>query len=340
MEENEKMNILFDLNHPVDVNFFKNSILTLKKNHNVSIIFRNRGKLEKILRFELKNISISKIGEHKKTLFGKIIFQLLRDLKIIKHLKKNNIDLVACFGSTSAISARLCGIPYLAFDDDYEYKIPFYHANLFCTEHIFPDVIEFSNSKTRKYHGFKELAYLHPNYLRACDRVLHEYGLLPENYVFLREISRDSLNYKESTTILNKLVQEIKSRGFKVVLSLENKLLADEFSNDCIILEEPVSDIYSLLYYALFTISSGDTVARESAIMGVPTIYTGKRKMAVNKALVDEGLMLESSSVENILRYVDTITSNTKRKTRRMSRDLIGNKWEDTTEVILRHILR
>tara|TARA_B100001059_G_scaffold20638_1_gene16762 strand:+ start:22070 stop:23092 length:1023 start_codon:yes stop_codon:yes gene_type:complete len=340
MEENKKMKILFDLNHPVDVNFFKNSILALKKNHHVSIIYRERGKLEKILKFELKDVSIQKIGEHKKTFIGKVFFQLLRDLKIIRYIKKNKIDLVACFGSTSAISTRLSGISYLAFDDDFEYKIPFYHANWFCTKHIFPDFINFSNSKTRKYHGFKELAYLHPNYLRVSDKILQEYNLLPDTYVFIREISSISLNYKESTSVLDKLIEEIKKRGLKIILSLENKSLSEVFIDDCILLEEPVSDIYSLLYNALFTITSGDTVARESAILGVPTIYTGMRKMAVNKVLVDEGLMIESSSVKDILRYINTITNQKKQETRSISRDLIKNKWEDTTSVILSHIQR
>lgn len=338
--EDKVLNILFDLNHPVDVNFFKNSILALKKNHRVSIIYRERGKLENILKFELKDVSIQKIGEHKKTFLGKVFFQLLRDLKIVRYIKKNKIDLVACFGSTSAISTRLCGIPYLAFDDDFEYKIPFYHANWFCTKHIFPDSINFSNSKTHKYHGFKELAYLHPNYLRVYDKILQEYNLVPDSYVFIREISGVSLNYKESITILDNLIYEIKERGFKIVLSLEDKSLTDVFIDNCILLEEPVSDIYSLLYNALFTISSGDTVARESAIMGVPTIYTGERKMIVNKVLVDQGLMIESSYVPDILRYIDTITSKKKQEIRSKSRELIKNKWKDTTSVILSHIQR
>lgn len=338
MEENQKMNILFDLNHPADVNFFKNSIVALKEHHNVSIIYRERGKLEKILKFELKDVSIQKIGAHRKTFIAKFLLQLLRDLKIVRYIKRNKIDMVACFGSTSAISTRLSGIPYLAFDDDFEYKIPFYHANWFSTRHIFPDFINYSNSKTRKYHGFKELAYLHPNYLIVSNKILQEYKLEPDTYVFIREISNISLNYIQSNSVLYELIREIKARNLKIVLSLENKSLAEGFIDNCILLEEPVSDIYSLLYNALFTISSGDTVARESAILGVPTIYTGVRKMAVNKVLVNEGLMIESSSVVDILGYVDTITKQKKQSTRIKSRDLIKNKWEDTTSVILSHI--
>ncbi|MET2984890.1 DUF354 domain-containing protein [Aureibaculum conchae] len=333
------MNILFDINHPVDINFFKNAILERKDaGHDIDIIFRSRGKLEKILRFELDGFKITKIGNHKKGFLKKIMFQLKRDLEIKSFLKKNKIDLVVCFGATSAIAAKLCGVPYLAFDDDFEYKIPFYHANWFSTRHIFPDFIEFSNSKTHKYHGFKELAYLNPKYLNVSENVLKEYSIKPEQYVFIREIAHISLNYKEKNSILIELINQIKSKGLKIVLSIEDKSLTDIYKDDCIILEEPVSDIYSLLYYAQFAISSGDTVSRETALLGVPTIYTGGREMVVNQALVESGLLYESIDLTDIKEYIDSITMDTKKKARGKSINLIESKWDDTTSVILKHI--
>ena len=339
MAKNKKMNVLFDLNHPVDVNFFKYSITFLKKTgHNVKVIFRERGKLESIIKHEIQDVSIRSLGNHRKTFLGKVIFQLLRDFHIYRYIKKNKIDIVVCFGPTSAIAAKLSRIPYLAFDDDFEYKIPFYHANWFATRHIFPDFIEFSNSRTYKYHGFKELAYLHSNYLETSEKILKIYNLLPNEYVFIREISNISLNYKDSVSILNKLIQKVKDKGLSIVLSLEDKDLIDSYSGDCIILEEPVSDIYSLLYYALFTISSGDTVAREAALIGVPSIYTGGRDMVVNKVLVSEGLMYESTDEDYIGELIQTLTLEKKAKAKEKSKKLIENTWEDTTSVILNHI--
>jgi len=333
------MNILFDINHPVDVNFFKNAILKLKSDgHVINIIFRSRGKLENILRYELEGFRITQIGEHKKGFLKKIIFQLLRDFKIKSFLKRNKIDLVVCFGATSAISAKLCRVPYLAFDDDFEYKIPFYHANWFSTRHIFPDFIEFSNSKTYKYYGFKELSYLNPKYLKIYDKVLTEHSIVSDQYVFIREIDNISLNYKENNSILKELIEHIKLKKITIVLSLEDKTLVEIYNEDCIILEEPVSDIYSLLFHAQFSISSGDTVARETALLGVPTIYTGGREMVVNQELVKSGLMFESTDLEEIKKYIDSITIGTKQNTRKISSSLITNKWEDTTSVILKHI--
>ncbi len=333
------MNILFDLNHPVDVNFFKNAMLQLQEEgHHIFIIFRGRGKLEKIVRYELAMFPIEQIGEHKKGFTKKVMAQLHRDYAIIPFIKKNKINLVACFGPTSVFSTRFCGIPYLAFDDDFEYKIPFYHANWFATRHIFPDFIEFSNSKTHKFHGFKELAYLHPNYLQTSKQVLEEHGIQPNKYVFIREIAGVSLNYKDSTSILSKIVEAVKKKGLEVVLSLEDKDVKEKFSDDCIVLEEPVSDIYSLMYHALFAISSGDTVARETSLLGVPTLYTGGREMVVNKALVDLSVLDESTELAFILDWISQQESNKKEKMQREVLHTIENEWDNTTSVILKHI--
>ena len=334
------MNILFDINHPVDVNFFKNAMLQLKKDgHKLHIIFRGRGKLEKILRYELSEFPITQIGEHSRGFLKKVITQLNRDYNIIPYLKKNKFDLVVCFGPTSAISAWVSHKPYLAFDDDIEYRLPFYHANLFSTRHIFPDFIKFSNSKTHKYHGFKELAYLHPNYLKISDEILNDYSLKENMYVFIREISAISLNYKERNSILDQIIDTIKNRGLSVVLSLENKELHQVYTEaGCVVLQEPVRDIYSLMYHALFSVSSGDTVARETSLLGLPTLYTGGRNMAVNTALIEAGALHALTDTDIIINWINKITDEDKMKCRQRIFNLINNKWEDTTSIILNQI--
>ena len=333
------MNILFDLNHPVDVNFFKNSILLLKEQgHKISVIYRDRGVLEKIIKFELPEISLKRFGFHHKNFLSKVFFQLLRDFSVFKFLKKNKFDMVCCFGSTSAISSWLSNTPYLAFDDDFEYKLPFFHANIFCTHHIYPDFINFNNNKTIKYSGFKELAYLHPNYLKISNNILKHYNLKADNYVFIREIDNISLNYNKSVSILSKLINKLTSLNYKVVLSIENKNLILNYPKNCIILEEPVGDIYSLLYNSSFAISSGDTVARECALLGVPLIYTGGRTMAVNKLLVKNSFIIESQSFEFISQYIDEFKIENKINLRKKINAYIANNCSDTTSIILENI--
>ena len=293
------MNILFDINHPVDVNFFKNTITQLsKEGHKVIVTYRPREKLKKIIEYELREFSPIAIGHHYKKFIAKVLGQLYRDFKMFKFQKKQGVDLSVCFGPTNAIASKLNRIPYLAFEDDFEYKIPFYHANIFATRHIMPNYIRFNNKKTFKYNGFKELAYLHPKYFCPNTNELRKYSINPNEYVFIRDISNVSLNYKKSKNYIFPIIEHVKSNNMKIIISLEDNYLRDNLSKDCIILKEPVEDIYSLMKYSLFVISSGDTMASESCLLGSPCIYTGGRGMLVNKELLEIGEMFKEDNIE------------------------------------------
>ena len=334
------MNILFDLNHPVDVNFFKNAIKILSASgHNIAITYRDRGRLGKIAKFELGEYSPIRIGQHQENFVTKIIGQLKRDLAFLSFQRRRKIDISVCFGATNAIASWLNGITYLAFDDDFEYKTTFYHANLFSTRHIMPAYIRVNKKNIYQYNGLKELAYLHPHYFSPRVDELKKYELLPEKYVFIREIANVSLNYQKQNTLINEIVNAVKNLGLKVVLSLENKELKSLYDRDCIVLEEPVEDIYSLMKFALFSVSSGDTVARESSLLGTPTIYTGGREMVVNDELISIGCMFKEDKLENIKKQIANLSlKGEKKRITSILANKIKNHWEDTTEVILRHI--
>jgi len=65
--------------------------------------------------------------------------------------------------------------------------------------------------------------------------------------------------------------------GTRIVLSLEKKDRAGEYPSDWILLQEPVKGIHSLIYYSCGLVSSGDSMAREAALLGVPSYYLGIR---------------------------------------------------------------
>ena len=340
MAKNKTMKILFDLNHPVDVNFFKNTMLKLKKqNHNVILTYRPRGKLQKIVDYELGEFQPIPIGKHYKTFLWKILGQLYRDLLMIKFQKRNKIDLSVCFGPTNAISAWLNKIPYLAFEDDLEYKIPFYHANLFSTRHIMPDYIKFSNKKTWKYKGFKELAYLHPKSFKANSNSIKKLNLTKKKYVFIREIANVSLNYKEENKNIIDIVSYLVSKGVQVIISLEDDAIKEKLRDVCLVLKEPVEDLPSILAYAQFAISSGDTMAREACLLGTPCIYIGGRDMVMNNELIEMGIMFKEDKFESIFERIDLlIDDEISSKLSNKINAKINNEWADTTEVILEHI--
>ena len=58
------------------------------------------------------------------------------------------------------------------------------------------------------------------------------------------------------------------------------------------------------MYYSLLAVSSGDTVARETALLGVPTVYTGGRDMEINRPLIEEGALFASNNIKEIEDYI------------------------------------
>ncbi len=332
------MNVLVDFNHPADVNFFKNAVKQLAaENHKVVLTYRHRGKLATILNFELGQFNPVCIGTHQKGFFRKVAGQLLRDLEFIQFQKKKKIDVSICLGPTNAIASTVNRIPYLAFEDDPEYKITFYHANLFATRHIMPDFIKVSKKNIFKYRGFKELAYLHPRYFQPDVKALDKYSLTPAEYVFIREIHNVSLNYKSGSSILDEVIKKVSDCGFKILLSLENKEQKEKYKNNCTILEEPVTDIYSLIKYAKFTVTSGDTVARESSLLGTPAIYTGGRAMAVNDEFIDIGILSKLENLSDIFNRIDMLAKNNL-DLNKVIEHKIETEWDDVTQVIINHV--
>lgn len=338
--EKTKMNILFDLNHPVDVNFFKNAILKLNTmGYNIIVVYRSRGKLKKILEYELDQFKIIEIGAHAKNTLGKITGQFKRDIEMFNLFKKEKINLVVSFGGISSVAARFAKIPYLDFDDDFEYKLTFYRGNIFSTRHIMPDFITFSNKKTFKYKGFKELAYLYPKYFQFDLEEVKKNGLLPNQYIFIRLISSVSLNYKEEKNNFREVINEAGKIGLKIVVSLEDDELKRQIQHDCVFLKEPVNDLYSIMKGAAFIISSGDTMARESCLLGVPCIYIGGREMVVNNELINMEAMFFESDVDSIVKRMKYLKNSTmKEHVEQKINDKIKNEWENTTEVILNHV--
>ncbi len=107
----------------------------------------------------------------------------------------------------------------------------------------------------------------------------------------MREVSHKSFNYyNQQDGIISSFAGNINA-GTKVILSLEDKSYAGRYPAHWSILQEPVEDIHSLIYYSRLVISSGDSMAREGAMLGVPSIYCGTRKMKANELLMAAGLL-------------------------------------------------
>ena len=95
MQSNSKMKILIALNHPAHYYLFKYIIAGLKeKNHEVSIVIKEKDILEKLLISEKqKYVKLCEKKHRKKNAFSVIskgiIELIIKDMNLYRYLKKN-----------------------------------------------------------------------------------------------------------------------------------------------------------------------------------------------------------------------------------------------------------
>ncbi len=331
------MKILYDICHPAQLNFFKNSIEELTDlGYDVIVCHLDRGRLSQIVRKELKKIKGYQIGKHKGSKYS-IIFQanILRFLAWFPILIKERPQICLSVGSfTNGFACKIMGIPNIQFDDDPERRINVVLEKFSSTELYFPP-IKTATNKIKNFNALKEWAYLSPRYFKPDKNVLNKYSLIEDRYIFIREVSSGSLNYSsQSEGIISNFANRLPLE-FKVIFSLENKSNRKLYPSNWIDLDEPVENIHSIIYYSRYIISSGDSMAREGAILGVPSIYCGNRFMKANQILKDKGMLFTSppNKVPDLIQELEKGMILVKNKAD--FRKELMDEWIDVTDFIL-----
>lgn len=123
---------------------------------------------------------------------------------------------------------------------------------------------------------------------------------------------------------------------FSVIASVEEGATQISEFRECdnvYILPESTSEMHTLLYYAKCVISSGDTVAREAALLGTPAIYIGGRDMKINRELINLG-RLKCPDATLIIPTLQRMLQEEKD----FSQQNID--WDDTMDVIIQELTK
>jgi predicted glycosyltransferase len=287
------MKILIDIKHPAQLNLFKGLSQELSKEHwDVTICYLRRGKLPKIIESEYAGFRLIPIGSSSGTKWS-ILWNgnIRRSFLFMGLLRKNAYNIcVAASSIPLAFACKLSGVPVIQFYDDPE-RARINAVNALLSNQVFFPPIVSQTKKVSVFNCLKEWSYLSPRRFQPDAAVLRRYDLLPHRYLFVREVSNKSFNYfSQPDGIIAGFSAEIHP-CIPVVLSLEDKSLRKRFPKHWIILEEPVEGIHSLMYWSKLVLSSGDSMAREGAMLGLPSIYCGIRKMEANNLLIQPGLL-------------------------------------------------
>ena len=275
------MNILFSINHPAHVHFFRNSIKILKKeNYNIWVTARDKELTVPLLKhYDIDYILLSK---QKRSFINSIKEYFSHQYYLFKILKDKKINLVLSIGGVfSSLSAWALGIPSIEFSDTEHAWFQHFLTYPFLTILYTPSCyLSYMGKKQIRYQGYHELAYLHPKYYKSDDLIIRKMGInRDEKFVLLRfvswQASHDLGQGGLSLKTKRKLIREL-STSARVFISSEEKL-DDEFQPYAINIKP--WEIHDVIANATLLITEGATMASEGAILGTPTIYINSLKL-------------------------------------------------------------
>lgn len=339
------MNIWIDIAHMPQYNFYKPLIEILSKHgHHVLITILDRGKLVKIMQYELSefpNVHLYVVGKHRMKKISAIIdANLIRIIKLFFWLFGKKIDFAISNNLFTPILGKLFCIPNYAFGDDpqvidYRPKLWFSNKSHYCIYEISNKVS--IDKRISILKCTKEWAYLAPKYFHPNPKVLEHYGVSPKEYVFLREVTVGTVNYagQESGAILG--VQDLIPKDKKVLFSLEEKHKRHLYPKEWILLQEPLEDIHSLIYYSAGLVSSGDSMAREAALLGVPAYYLGIRYDMPANAAAAKVANLQNQKSADFGQWVKNLSVSAQEAEEKQQalREHIDNTFIDINEYML-----
>lgn len=332
------MNILFDINHPGHVHFFKNAIRILSADgHKVVVTARDKEVALQLLRnYGIPHRVLSKA---KKGLFGLGMELIQREAQIFSLLRRERIDVCAAItGAALVHAAKLLRIPSLVFYDTEHAKLQNNITIPFATHYFTPDCYLGRRWKNQTvYAGVHELAYLHPKYFTPDPSVLGDLHLKPdEKFVILRFVSwgasHDIGQKGISLELKRELVKKLSPHA-RIFIVSESPLDQEFEPYRLTLAPEKVHDV--MAYAALF-IGEGATMASECVCLGTPAIYVNSLKMGYIREEAERyGLLYDLENDPEILqKSLDIVTGDYKEEWREKRQRFLHDKIDVTAFII------
>lgn len=312
------------------------------KGYKCNIFLRQRPNLLETATFELNRDKIAVIGQHRSSNLGKF-FEFIKSFVHLFFYFANNRPRVAVSigGQELCLVSYIFGTKVISFNDDPGHGIVFKITANTATELVLPKIIGYNSENSFGYPSYKELAHLHPSTFKSNYSALEKYNLQKYSYVIFREQDSVSMVYRNvSIGDFKEVVSKLENKKLKLVFSLENKKNIDYYEKRGVILKEPVSDFHSIIKYSALVITTGDTLAREASLLGVPAIYAGRRDMPINKELIKLGLIFKIDDISKIPNFIRLLTNSVYQQNYKKRAQAYLNTCANTSEIITERIDR
>ena len=281
MKNNKTNKFLFFFVHPSKYYFFRFTINHLmQKGHQVDIAIIKKDVLEELVKkesWEYVNIFPEGRRSQNKNYFLILIITAINFFRTIVRLhkltKSKKYDLFIT-DDCLVVTGWYRRVKSIFFLDNELTTVPENALLLMFADMVLaPQCVKLGRFEAKKigFKGYKELAYLSPDYFVPRPETLDSFNPTKEPYSVIRLVAMTASHDRGIKGIsagqLNKLVTLLLKHG-KVVISSE-KPLDKKFENYLIHINP--ENISQILYFASVFIGDSGTMASEAAILGTPS---------------------------------------------------------------------
>jgi len=302
-----------------------------KRDHQFIVTARDKDVTLRLL--EAYGIKYKVVGKIGKGRFHFIKEWVVRDQIIYSIAKRFQPSILTGIHNPSvAHVAWLTGAKSIIFTDNdltmLTNIVTFPFADVVCTPDCFKKDI---GKKQVYYNGYKELAYLHPNYFRPDPSVLDDLGLKEEDrYIVVRFVAWQAIHDRGQhgfdTQSKYKLLNRLQEYA-RVFVTSEAPLPVGLQKYEVAVSPERLHD---LLYYATMFVGDCGTTAAEAGILGTPTVryntFVGPDDLGFLTALEQKDGVIHSFS------ELDQVTSKAEEI---LTRENLKREWSKKRQSIL-----
>lgn len=268
------MRLLIEAHHPAHIHFFKHAIRIWQAGGaEVKLLGRDRDVMRRLLdAYDYIPSEIASVQEKNSRFPLQEMFT--RQLKVAQEAAQFAPDLVLSLMGSYTQAAAALRIPSFVFTDSEFQHFNHRIAHPFATRIYTPACFwKDLGPKQRRYKGYHELAFLHPNRFAPREDVLTKLGMSKGEYVVVRVSAWDTLHDVGQSGFGSALDEFMAAvlQHYKVVVVPEKGLLDPKYRRYQ--MNIPPDYYHDALAFARFVVTEGASTASEAACLGVPAIY-------------------------------------------------------------------
>ena len=283
------MRVLFELNHPAQVHFYRHVIGRVReRGGQVAVASREKGITIPLL--DALGIAHDRLSRAGRGIAGKALETALRCARMARLVRRFRPDVITAKpGIAAGPIGGLLRVPAVICDEAEHATLQRRLALPFAA--TIPTgfgYLEDLGPRQRPYKGVWMQAYLDPRYFRPDPDVPRRAGVNPdEPYIVLRLIAWSAAHDRGMKDIgeeeILRLVRRLEG-SCRVIISSEKPLSPELRPRGNPLAPE---DMHHLLAFARMCVSEGGSTAAEAAVLGTPTIFCNPLRVGYLLALED-----------------------------------------------------